>query len=83
MICIICNICTLYAKALGVCNTPHYSQEKKKTISAQVPSTSPRTHVTSHVAPPTYFCKPPCVWKYGGTSDSTAARPKFIAPVFT
>lgn len=52
-------------------------------MSSRVPSTSPRTHVTSHVAPPTYFCKPPCVWKYGGTSDSSAARPKFIAPVFT
>lgn len=83
MICIICNFCKLYAKAL-VCATLHIILKRKKTtISAQVPSTSPRTHVTSHVAPPTYFCKPPCVWKYGGTSDSTAARPKFIAPVFT
>lgn len=50
---------------------------------AQAPCTSPRTHVTSHVAPPTYFCKPPCVWKYGGTSDSTTTRPKFIAQIFT
>lgn len=37
---------------------------------------SPRTPVTSDVAPPTYFCKPPCVWKYGGPSDSSSARPK-------
>lgn len=65
-----------------VCVMVHIILKREKK-SAQVPSTSPRTHVTSHVAPPTYFCKPPCVWKYGGSSDSTAARPKFIAPVFT
>lgn len=51
--------------------------------STSAPScTSPRTHMTSHVAPPTYFCKPPCVWKYGGPSDTTCIRPKFIAQFF-
>lgn len=44
---------------------------------------SPRTHVTSDVAPPTYFCKPPCVWKYGGSSDTTNTRSKFIVQLFT
>lgn len=44
---------------------------------------SPRTHVTSDVAPPTYFCKPPCVWKYGGSSDTTSTRPKFTLQLFT
>lgn len=39
---------------------------------------SPRTPVTSDVAPPTYFCEPPCAWKYGGPSDSGSARPKLV-----